>query len=108
MKELVSFLTQRLDEDAHIRAELDGAPVRTGVTTHPLLVTRLDAELDAKRRILDLHGRSHKCPAERTRLVGTVPRQATSDYADWDGPCPTLKAIATAYQDHPDFRDRWR
>jgi hypothetical protein len=108
MKELVSFLTQRLDEDAHGRAELDGAPERAGVTTHPLLVTRLAAELDAKRRILDLHGRSHKCPAERRQLVGAESRQVTSDFADWDEPCPTLKAIATAYQDHPDFRDHWR
>jgi hypothetical protein len=108
MKELVSFLTQRLDEDAHMRADLDDAPARVAAAAHRLLVTRLEAELDAKRRILDLHGRSHKCPADRTRLVGTVPRQVTSDYADWDGPCPTLKAIATAYQDHPDFRDRWR
>jgi len=63
---------------------------------------RVLAEVDAKRRILDLH------------------EAAEFEYADADVclscdsggplpyPCPTVRLLALPYADHPDYHDEWR
>lgn len=80
-------------------------------------VRRVLAECAAKRRIVEEH-------AERTWIrvlgddssregLGTCAACAVWDEGDYDGPpavewpCPTLRALASVYADHPEFRAEW-
>lgn len=107
MQELVAFLHARLDEEA--RPTNPGSPsIRySGTDEAVMLPARLVVETEAKRRILRLHASTHQCPTERTWPGNSDVRQPTSHYHAMSGPCPTLRAIALAYQEHPDYRDRW-
>lgn len=56
---------------------------------------RVLAECEAKRRIVERHhaaGRSGLCDECHAQV--------------W--PCPTLRALALPYADHPEFREEWR
>jgi hypothetical protein len=73
---------------------------------------RVRRECDAKRRIVELHA-----PVEVYRgrpLVCTVCVQVDDggDYvigAPGDvWPCTTLRALASVFADHPDYREEWR
>ena len=98
---LTEFLRARLAEDerdARKLAESDHRPVLCLATTvnHP---ERLLLEVEAKRRIVDLHtgpqfGRpdAHLC-------------QDAMIADDW---CETLRALALPYADHDDYDERWR
>lgn len=62
---------------------------------------RVLAECEAKRRIVDLHS-------------GTAPwcgwtHDAGSAHGDDMGDdCDTMRALASVYADHPDYREEWR
>jgi hypothetical protein len=73
-------------------------------------IERLEAECEAKRRIVDLH--AIDC------WVGTGPdgddeyfctgcSTRSASYPD-EVLCPTLAALATVYADRPGYRDEWR
>lgn len=68
--------------------------------------SRLAAECEAKRRIVELHDVAHYC------TDGTLqPPIAPPAFAGADGRwrlCPTVGALAAAYVDHPDYREEWR
>lgn len=79
--------------------------------THPAYIdhiTRYDparvlAECEAKRRIVEEHRPGGK---EGERYCGCC---WLDDLEAWEPhPCPTMKAIALPYADHPDFREEWR
>ncbi|WP_225794772.1 DUF6221 family protein [Streptomyces aculeolatus] len=55
------------------------------------------ADIDAKRRIADLH----QADDEKAE----APICTTCLYAP---PCETLRALALPYADHPDYREEWR
>ncbi|MEU8760671.1 DUF6221 family protein [Streptomyces sp. NPDC048659] len=63
---------------------------------------RVLAEVDAKRRILELHG-----PAEYeysdVDICSTCDRGGPLPH-----PCPTLHLLALPYADHPDYDEAWR
>ncbi|MFF9631749.1 DUF6221 family protein [Streptomyces fradiae] len=82
---------------------------------------RVLAEVDAKRRLLDLHALVHRDVlwldsegGEATEEIAVcghcVPRHSCfSDRgAVPQGGCATLRLLATPYADHPDYRNDWR
>lgn len=64
--------------------------------------TRVLADIDAKRRILDLHDRNHECSSYDHR--GEI------DDCSWvyGWACSTLQLLVEPYADHPDFDPAWR
>ena len=67
---------------------------------------RVLAECEAKRSIVAEHTRpgwTVTCP----RCLGDQPELA-SGTAWRAAPCPTLRALALPYADHPDYREEWR
>lgn len=62
---------------------------------------RLLREEEAKRRIVDLHGKEpHECPEWDGDWVYTGYKGL--------GECLTLKLLALAYDSHPDYQESWR
>jgi len=61
------------------------------------------AECKARRRIVELH--EIDGPG-----AGSCEICTDRDYVGLvdEGPCDTLKALASVYADHPDFQDEWR
>lgn len=140
MDDLVQFLRARLDEDEQIaRASKPGPWHADGgevYATHPVdRVTdysesadhiarhdpaRVLLEVDAKRRVLELHGIVHREigwledvdeESSEIPVCGLcVPKH--SNYRSREevpvGACVTLRLLALAYADHPDCRDDWR
>jgi len=67
---------------------------------------RVLAECEAKRRIVEIHVEiDEEYPNPKVTCC-----QECSAYGEYPGgfPCATLKAVATIYADHPDFREDWR
>ena len=99
---LNEFLLARIAEDErHARklAETDRRPVLSLAVTvnHP---ERLLLEVEAKRRIVDLHsGPDYWESADFHLCVDSM--TANSD-------CETLRALAMPYADHPDYREEWK
>ncbi|GIJ35010.1 DUF6221 family protein [Micromonospora sediminimaris] len=60
------------------------------------------AELDARRRILDLHTGPHECP-EWDQTVN----ESCTGYYGAEG-CPTLRLLAVPQDHRPGYRDEWR
>lgn len=82
------------------------------------------ADCAAKRRIVELH-RPYRYANDFQAAVfdSLEDAQAADADRDWDddcsscgrwdeypvaSPCPTLRALALPYVDHPDFREEWR
>lgn len=101
---LVEFLRARLDEDeAAAKAWLPfGNPddaARAHIARHD--PARVLAEVEAKRRIIDLHGAEpHECVA----WDGDLGLPCTCYEVD----CPTLLLLALLYASHPDYDEAWR
>ena len=99
---LTDFLLARIAEDE--------ADARAGLVAEGSW--RVLAECEAKRRIVELHSIREASPS-CSQCGGYT---ATTDgqrgivhhgYAiPW--PCPTLRALALPYADHPDYREDWR
>lgn len=59
---------------------------------------RVLADLDAKRRLLELHPYAGLLSApESCESCAVIP-----------GPCPTLRLLALPYAPHPDYREEWK
>lgn len=84
MTDLVDFLRARLWEGEEF------ARIAHLAARHR---ERMLREVEAKRRILDLHQR------------GAFPdcRECGNDY-----PCVTVRLLALMYADHPDYDEEWR
>lgn len=61
--------------------------------------TRVLREVEAKRRIVDLHAHAH---AHQCRTG-----EHDDGYAQWVSDCTTLRLLALPYADHPDYRPEW-
>lgn len=96
MVDLAEFLTARLDgEAARIRA-LAAAP---DVDEELLDSAYRLADIDAKRRIIDLH-------SGRQLTVEPFGWHCLNGCGSW--PCTTLRLLALPYDDHPDYDESWR
>ena len=70
---------------------------------------RVLREVEAKRAIATMHQpydcmepkgqRCHRCASDKAYKSGAAIHEA------W--PCPTLRALAAAWSDHPDYRPEW-
>lgn len=147
--DLVEFLNARLDEDEQTaRAATDGPWTIRSLGRHDLstvvmgneLLAQLDgsraasnsvhmavhnparvlAEVDAKRRIVELHGIVHRNigwledgfeEGGEVAVCGLcVPRHSgfRTRAEVPEGPCPTLRLLALPYADHADYDEAWR
>lgn len=149
MHDLIAFLRARIDEDEagarqafaeHNDAEPQWSEIWSGAVqlgshedvllTHDAAVSRHIArhdparelaDVNSKRRILELHTGAHDCTEVYT---GTYPddwpqsapwgspggtwRHVIDEHFEDTEPCPTLRLLALPYADHPDYRDEWR
>lgn len=69
--------------------------------------TNLDyglAEIQAKRRILELHARDHECSTYSELEPGEI------ESCNWvlDGDCSTVRLLAQPYAGRKDWREDWR
>ena len=101
---LTAFLLARFDEDE--AAGGCGGPDRAC----DRLSDRWLAELEAKRRIVDLHALVPTPPPSTWRYVDidACAMCGTSDEYPEAWPCETLRALAAVYADHPDYQPEWK
>ncbi|MDH6282834.1 DUF6221 family protein [Prescottella agglutinans] len=112
MSEIVEFLHARLDADGNRAQQIEGLAVARfgGVPQYRNLAdtpVRIGREVEAKRQILDDHidaeGQCLRCLdsdgvwEEDGKVIAY-----TQPY-----PCMTVRALASVYSDHPDFREEW-
>jgi len=101
VSDLVAFLTARLDEDEKAaKSELArqwyaSLPGKYESGTGPFDPARVLREVEAKRRILELHGQW----GSRFKCVSLC------DNAGY--PCGTVRALAAVYAGHPDYDPEW-
>lgn len=98
---LVEFLLARIAEDeaALETARRMGVPplpmgsrIGSGIGNHPTMSeTRMAAECDAKRRVVDLY-------REAVEFFWFAERSALE---------PVIKLLARPYRDHPDYQQEW-
>lgn len=72
---------------------------------------RVLAECEAKRRIIELHHPKEPdgCDAWNDgRCIVCVKFHADMDCEQMAYPCPTIRALAQPYADHPDFDPEWK
>lgn len=63
---------------------------------------RVLAQCAAMRKVVDLHDRAHhQCVADDEDGPSTLWRTSAN-------PCDTLRALASIWSDHPDYRQEWR
>ncbi len=94
---LTEFLLARIAEDeAGARQGQRHGGVQAAVCTRVL------AECEAKRRIVELHADGGRNAWIGDRFVNWC----TADKATW--PCQTLRLLALPYTDHPGFDPVWR
>lgn len=96
MNDLVTWLRAQLDEDEAGFDDGLGAPCE-GKGLH-LWPERAEAEVEAKRRILDLH------QPERGGVFVDLWCQQCQRKED---PCPTVRLLALPYVDRPGYRQEW-
>lgn len=126
MTDLVEFLRARLDDDErrapNVHA-LDCELTMTAGFSGPCtcgVPDRIAAEVDAKRRILDLHkpyqqgymytAAGVRVPNIRCSVCHDVPEDVDYDNPPYavEFPCPTLRLLALPFAAHPDYRQEWR
>jgi hypothetical protein len=101
MSELIEFLRARLDDDQEA-VNWDEHPDPSTGTFLTFIgdgeistsTRRVAAEIDAKRRIIDLHSGDNDEPCQTGNWVYE--------------PCPTLRLLTLPYADHPDYQPEWR
>lgn len=125
MSDLVAFLEERLAEDEEVaRASAPRRYVGTSMTNLRSAEpeSRALREVEAKRAIV----RTHQQVVFTDRALGLVDVEVCAvchsmyvgedDWADSHEPvvvqepfpCVTVRALATVYADHPDYREEWR
>lgn len=132
--DLVAFLRARLDEDEAVARAAEPGPWSTngyeivtraddrdladvygGGGSTPDHIARHDparvlAEVEAKRRIIEMHETEPAIPEvycdHGTHSPGKPAMCAACGYEE--APCPTLRLLAIPYADHPDYRQEWR
>jgi hypothetical protein len=98
---IVAFLRERIAEDEAVARAAEPATTRRALR-----------EVAAKRALMDMHRpiRAKDIPGSGWTSDSLACEQETGpdDIAPTPFPCPTLRALATVYADHPDYRPEWR
>lgn len=122
MSDLVEFLLARIaeDEESAISEQAD-AMVGFYWKSYPQKAyeelqsrvlassSRILTECEAKRAIVELHGPVEEQGVTVCSECGPdedVPFRVEAYGRGW--PCPTMRALARVYADHPDYREEWR
>lgn len=148
--ELIAFLRAQLDEDERVARAADSGrwlPEDKGITfeyraddfhggeAQARLVAdtranqwhianwdppRVLAEVEAKRRVLELHVGEHDCPEMQTGTysadwpkdapwgkAGEHWAHASTEHFESDQPCPTVRQIAQPYAGREGWREEW-
>jgi hypothetical protein len=102
--DVTEFLHARIAEDeAALEGVDDGDPAARSDVVAPPFAARARAECRAKRAILALHrGAADVWGFHGCLTCGNV-ADTTAGY-----PCPTVRALAAVYADHPGYRAEWR
>ena len=126
MSDLVDFLLARIAEDEADARMANGAPP----PRHWSAPTRVLAECEAKRRIVELH-RDWPVLVERPtefepsfgadppfvdqvtyraskQIAWMTEQEYRNRFGDEPPTAPMLAAMAVVYADHPDYREEWR
>lgn len=113
---ITEFLLARIEEDERAATRIvdctethpmatiplpPGISVSCGVA-HYRVDKRVQAECEAKRRIVRLRMAD---PYDCDKAHPTMGIYHPDGHADQD---PTLRALASVYADHPDYREEWR
>jgi len=136
MSDLVEFLRARLAEDEQAARAAgamgdewdDGLPDDTVIRNYHSSVfdaresvnavhvarhdpARVLAEVEAKRRIIDLHKpvTLHRMRDGQLQEIIACEYDTDPDGAGWtEFPCETLRLLALPYDQHPDYDEAWR
>jgi len=111
---IVEFLTARLDQEAE--AWSGG----TGLITQPNFASLSRyalADIAAKRAIVEIHQPERgpdtwywlerRCKGCGSGWHKWIPDRPPTEIGPERG-CPTLRALASVYADHPDYREEWK
>lgn len=109
---LTEFLLARITEDERDGWEVhvQGCPsVRdTPFPCECNYPARVLAECEVKRRIVELHQGSHSCSdGDEPHAYWPFPGAVGGNGRDLLE-CPTVRALALPYADHPEFQKAWR
>lgn len=86
---------------AHVENGARGSSFAPGAPD-PARVLR---EVAAKRELLELHYDENPGPGD-IHYCGTCHDYCMHQAEDW--PCETIRVVASAFSDHPDFNEEWR
>jgi hypothetical protein len=107
MNDLIEFLRAQLDKDERVARESKGSFWNTDGHSYQAeaFMDRFDEnrelrEVDAKRRILELHSPEPEDWA--THIAGDCRMCAM------EMPCSTVRMLALPYAARPDYREEWR
>src|SRR6266545_917653 len=112
---IVEFLNARYDE-AEARHQQDVTPGYLAFLNGG--IDRTAADIAAKRAILALHAHYVEQKREGAKYSDTWQPDEGCQTCHWDNdcnciedsgyPCDTVKLLASAYAEHPDYRPEWR
>ncbi len=103
---LTEFFAARVTEDeecARLCVDIGQDWVAYGIQPVGMSGKRVLAECEAKRRIVELHFENDPGPDAECGACGDI-----GGYYSQVWPCPTIKALAAVYADHPDYDEAWR
>lgn len=101
MDDLITWLRARLDEDEQDAPAVDDISERYNPA-------RVLADVAAKRAIFDLHAAYPQPQVMARGEIIACSMCGSVDDSPVDWPCDTVKLLAAAYADHPDYREEWR
>lgn len=107
---ITEFLIARIAEDEAAANEQDGAEYHTDGAWPDGMAARVLAECAAKRAIIEAHPDGNAAYKDAAGAYLPMFRgycATCSDHEVEPWPCPTLRAIAAVYADHPDYRQEW-
>jgi hypothetical protein len=118
---LTDFLLARIEEDVVKRvtmrewhaADCETIPAFGSEYSYPCdcgVPERMARECEAKRRIVAEHAEGdseycRRCKGEDVDIGGPTVRMYPVPI---EYPCPTLRALALSYADHPGYRQEWK
>jgi len=113
--DLTGFLTARIAEDAAaarfmMDREAAGLQPRADFLGFPL-GERMRREVEAKRKILAEHrpyDTTDGPPPQRCYVCASTRAYRSGAAIQEEWPCPTVRALAAVWSDHPDYDPAWK
>ena len=105
MSDLADFLLARFaEEERACQAQLYG---RAATAEQLMSPGRLLLHCAARRKVVALH-EIHVADAGRDIMIDGESGSCCGSLSERDFICPTLRVLALAYFDHPDYRSHWQ